>query len=140
MCCEADGVYLSDMTMWPARFELKGMSMALQVVLRRTAIIEATIGAPGLSIPIGLADDKMPVGFQLQSRPGRHLLSTFYNCACFALEIAWGAVSPDMACKQSIPRYPGCGTQQLMLCTCRASILIRCAFQHLRHKLLSLTN
>ena len=79
MCFEADRVYLSDMTMWPAHFDLKGMSMALQVVLRRTAIIEATIGAPGLSIPIGLADDKMPVGFQLQSRPGWHLLSTFYN-------------------------------------------------------------
>ena len=50
-----------------------------QVVLRRTAIIEATIGAPGLSIPVGLADDNMPVGFQLQARPGRHLLSTCYE-------------------------------------------------------------
>lgn len=45
-----------------------------------------------------------------------------------------------MACKQSIPRYPGCSTQQLMLCTCRASALIRCAFLHLRHKLLSSTS
>lgn len=42
-----------------------------QAVLRRTAVIEATIGAPGLSIPIGLADNNMPVGFQIQTRPGR---------------------------------------------------------------------
>lgn len=40
-------------------------------VLRRTAIIEATVGAPGLSIPIGLADNGMPVGIQIQSRPGQ---------------------------------------------------------------------
>ena len=88
MCFGADGVDSSDMMVWPAHSKLKCMSMALQVVLRRTAIIEATIGAPGLSIPIGLADDKMPVGFQLQSRPGRHLQSTFPHSAYPAVDIA----------------------------------------------------
>ena len=110
--CFCISEYTTDRALSPVQFRLIGIAW-LQVVLRRTAIIEATIGAPGLSIPIGLADDKMPVGFQLQSRPGRHLLSIFPHCACFALKNAWGAMSADMAFKQSIPGYPGCCTQQL---------------------------
>ncbi|CAL8466175.1 g5711 [Coccomyxa elongata] len=47
-----------------------GKYVSNRVALRRTAIIEATVGAPGLSIPMGLADNGMPVGIQIQSRPG----------------------------------------------------------------------
>lgn len=39
------------------------------------------MGAPGLSIPIGLADNGMPVGFQLQSRPGKPQLGILYELA-----------------------------------------------------------
>lgn len=48
-----------------------GQYVSNRVALRRTAIIEATVGAPGLSIPMGLADNGMPVGIQIQSRPGK---------------------------------------------------------------------
>ena len=47
-----------------------------RVAIRRTAIIEATVGAPGLSIPMGLADNSMPVGIQIQSRPGAQNFTT----------------------------------------------------------------
>lgn len=47
-----------------------GKYVSNRVALRRTAIIEATVGAPGLSIPMGLASDGMPNGIQIQSRPG----------------------------------------------------------------------
>ncbi|EIE21247.1 amidase signature enzyme [Coccomyxa subellipsoidea C-169] len=47
-----------------------GKYVSNRVAIRRTAIIEATVGAPGLSIPMGLADNSMPVGIQIQSRPG----------------------------------------------------------------------
>lgn len=51
-----------------------GKYVSNRVALRRTAIIEATVGAPGLSIPMGLADNGMPVGIQIQSRPGKATL------------------------------------------------------------------
>ena len=47
-----------------------GQYLPNRAVLRRTAIIEATVGSNGLSIPMGLADNGMPVGIQLQTRPG----------------------------------------------------------------------
>lgn len=37
----------------------------------RTTLIDCTIGVPGLSIPIGLAADSLPIGIMLQGKPGR---------------------------------------------------------------------
>ena len=39
-------------------------------LLRITSKIEPVVGAPGLSIPIGLSATGMPVGLQIQARPG----------------------------------------------------------------------
>ena len=39
----------------------------------RTTLIDCTIGVPGLSIPIGLAADKLPIGIMLQGKPGMSL-------------------------------------------------------------------
>jgi hypothetical protein len=36
----------------------------------RTAEIDCPSAVPGLSIPIGLAADQLPIGLQLHSRPG----------------------------------------------------------------------
>lgn len=36
----------------------------------RTAAVDPIVRAPGLSIPIGLTTDGMPIGLQLQARPG----------------------------------------------------------------------
>ena len=50
--------------------QFNGKYLPNRVVLRRTAIIEATVGSNGLIIPMGLADNGMPVGLQIQTRPG----------------------------------------------------------------------
>ena len=48
----------------------RGKYLSNRVVLRRTSIVEAIVGSNGLSVPIGLADDGLPVALQLQTRPG----------------------------------------------------------------------
>ena len=48
-----------------------GKYVGNRIALRRTAVIEATVGAPGLSIPIGLGTDGLPVGIQIQTQPGQ---------------------------------------------------------------------
>lgn len=39
-------------------------------IYSRTAEIDCPSAVPGLSIPIGLASDGLPIGLQLHSRPG----------------------------------------------------------------------
>ena len=47
-------------------------------IYSRTAEIDCPSAVPGLSIPIGLASDGLPIGLQLHSRPGHsfHLQNT----------------------------------------------------------------
>jgi len=51
-----------------------GMYVSNGVALQRTTIIDSTVGANGLSIPMGLASDGMPNGIQIQSRLGERTL------------------------------------------------------------------
>ena len=55
-----------------------GQYLPNRLVLRRTAIIEATVGSNGLSVPMGVADNGMPVGIQIQTRPGGRIAVTLY--------------------------------------------------------------
>ena len=36
----------------------------------RTTLIDCTINVPGLSMPIGLAEDNLPIGIMIQGKPG----------------------------------------------------------------------
>ena len=36
----------------------------------RTTLIDCTINVPGLSMPIGLAKDNLPIGIMIQGKPG----------------------------------------------------------------------
>ena len=78
-----------------------GAYVSNRVALRRTAVIEATIGAPGLSIPIGLGTDGLPVGLQIQAQPGQRTARhpPWEPCA--------GRRAEQGCC--SAPLHPGCG-------------------------------
>lgn len=48
-------------------------------VYSRTSEIDCLSSVPGLSIPIGLASDSLPIGLQLHSRPGEFdVVYTYY--------------------------------------------------------------
>ena len=53
----------------------KGQYLPNRQLLRVTAVIEPEVGAPGLSIPIGLTTTSLPVGLQLQARAGMHSIT-----------------------------------------------------------------
>lgn len=48
-------------------------------IYARTAEVDCPSSVPGLSIPIGLASDSLPIGLQLHSRPGK---SQRQSCFC----------------------------------------------------------
>lgn len=48
----------------------KGDYLPNRSLLRVTAVIEPLVGAPSLSIPVGLTTSQLPVGLQLAARPG----------------------------------------------------------------------
>lgn len=51
--------------------EINGrLELTLQVY-SRTAEVDCPSAVPGLSIPVGLASDGLPIGLQLHSRPGK---------------------------------------------------------------------
>ena len=55
--------------------EINGRLEPTLQVYARTAEIDCPSSVPGLSVPIGLAADGLPIGIQLHSRPGVALLS-----------------------------------------------------------------
>lgn len=54
-------------------------------VYGRTVKIDCVLGVPGLSIPIGLASDGMPIGIMLHGRPGDSSLHTSCSAASWTL-------------------------------------------------------
>lgn len=48
----------------------QGQYLANRGLLRATAVIEPQVGAPGLSLPIGLTTTNLPMGLQITARPG----------------------------------------------------------------------
>ncbi|CAL5224479.1 g7172 [Coccomyxa viridis] len=69
----------------------------------RTTLIDCTIGVPGLSIPVGLAADKLPIGIMLQGKPGSDASILSIGEALQPLFASTPAPSEEQACAGCMP-------------------------------------
>lgn len=64
----------------------KGQYLLNRQLLRVTSVVEPEIGAPGLNLPVGLGDTQLPVGLQIQARPGMCEHHPLQCCVCILAE------------------------------------------------------
>lgn len=73
--------------------EVNGRLEATLSLYSRTAEVDCPSSVPGLSVPIGLAADGLPIGLQLHSRPGelQHIVNfKFMRCRDLLLGSFYG--------------------------------------------------
>ena len=77
------------------RIDINNHDVHIREALLRITRIFSTIGLPAISIPCGLAKNKLPIGLQLVAKPFNEqmLLNTAH---CFQMVTNWHNLRPDL--------------------------------------------